>query len=151
MPPRNVLFLCPDNAARSIMAEAYLRQAGRPLARAYSAGVAPAAAVAPQALRILESVGLKTGGLAPKSIESFTLAAAPRMDLVVTMCEEAELGPLPMLPGDPATIAWRVRDVVASAGHFDSWLETFGEIRTLVDSLLFDLPGVAPLRMSEVA
>lgn len=76
MTPQNILFLCPNNAVRSIMAEAYLRLAGRPLARAFSAGRKPAESVHPLTLAVLESVGLKTGGLTPKSLESFSLAGS---------------------------------------------------------------------------
>jgi len=151
MPPKNILFLCPDNAARSIMAEAYLRQAGRPLARAYSAGAAPADAIDHRTLALLESVGLRTGGLTPKSIETFAVAGSPRMSLVTALCDLADLAPLPVLPGDPPVLEWRVPDIISSGGRFDTWLEAFGDIRTLVDSLLFELPGVAPVRMPEVA
>jgi protein-tyrosine-phosphatase len=151
MSPRNVLFVCRNNAVSSLMAEAYLRQIGRPLAFGHSAGISPAHEADPQALGILGEVGLKTGSLVPKALRSFALAGSPRMDQIVVLGRLAEIGPLPLLPGAPDVAEWRVTECAETGGRRDAYLEHFAEIRTLVDALLFDLPGVAPVRIPEVA
>ena len=59
----NVMFLCTGNSARSILAEAILNHKGAPTFTAYSAGSHPAGVVRPEAIRQLESAGIRTEGL----------------------------------------------------------------------------------------
>ena len=66
-----MLFLCTGNSARSIMAESILRKDGAGRFRAFSAGSMPKGAVNPFALKVLESYGYPTDGLASKSWEVF--------------------------------------------------------------------------------
>ena len=72
--PYNVLFLCTGNSARSIMAEAILKQKGRPNFTAHSAGSHPGGRVNPYAIRQLESAKLPAAGLRSKSWDDFVTA-----------------------------------------------------------------------------
>jgi arsenate reductase len=86
----NVLFLCNDNASRSIMAEALLARFGSGRFRAFSAGITPAVAVHPLAQEMLNASGLEVPRDKPKSVSEFLLPSAPKMDLVIGMAKDAE-------------------------------------------------------------
>ena len=85
----NVLFLCTGNSARSILAEAILKQKGKPNFTAYSAGSHPAGTVRPEALRQLAIAHLPTEGLRSKAWEEFSLPGSPKLDFVLTVCDKA--------------------------------------------------------------
>ena len=74
-----ILFVCVGNSCRSQMAEALARNMGHV---ACSAGTHPASKVSENALRVLESRGISTEGLAPKNVEKFS---AEDFDWVVSM------------------------------------------------------------------
>ena len=88
--PRNVLFLCTGNSCRSIFAEAILNASDQSRLRAYSAGSDPLGSVHPLALQVLEYHGHTVAGLRSKSRDEFAGAQAPAMDLVITVCDEAD-------------------------------------------------------------
>lgn len=73
----NVLFLCPGNSARSILAEATLNRSGRGRFRAYSAGSQPKGDAHPFALDLLQKLNYPTDGLRSKSWDAFAIDTAP--------------------------------------------------------------------------
>ncbi|MFG1378956.1 arsenate reductase ArsC [Xanthobacter autotrophicus] len=97
----NVLFLCSANSARSIMAECILNRVGNGHFRAYSAGVTPADAVHPEALKLLAGLGYDVSGLRAKSWTEFTGPDAPKFDFVFTVCDDAAQEECPVFPGEP--------------------------------------------------
>lgn len=98
---RNVLFICTRNSARSIMAQAILRDAGAGRFTAHSAGTHPGAVVSPMALDVLRANGHATDGLTPKP-----LSAVPAPDLVITLCDTAANEGCPRWPGQPVAAHW---------------------------------------------
>ncbi len=81
----NALFLCTDNSARSIMAEANLNRLGAERIRAYSAAGRPKDQPYPMALEILTDRGYDTSDLRSKSWGKFAQPAAPNLDFVCTV------------------------------------------------------------------
>ncbi|HEY1103506.1 MAG TPA: arsenate reductase ArsC, partial [Burkholderiaceae bacterium] len=125
--PLNVLFLCTHNSARSILAEALLNHLGAGRFRAYSAGSSPRDQQQPHplALAVLQAAGMATDGLHSKSWDVFALPDAPRMDLVITVCDNAAGEACPYWPGQPATAHWGYPDPSATEGTETQQWEAF--------------------------
>lgn len=132
--PLNVLFLCTHNSARSILAEALLNHVGRGRFKAYSAGSAPRDDQKPNplALLTLSNAGIDTAGLSSKSWEVFARPDAPRMDLVITVCDNAAGEACPIWPGQPATAHWGYADPSAIAGTDEQKREAFMQTMHLI-------------------
>src|SRR6202021_687169 len=102
----NVLFLCTGNSARSIMAEAIMNYKGRAAFTAYSAGSHPSGTVRPEAIAQLESAHLPTDGLRSKSWDEFAKPAAPKLDFVFTVCDNAAKEASPICRGHLCGATW---------------------------------------------
>src|SRR6266480_2255635 len=121
--PCNVLFLCTGNSARSILAESLISHWGRGCFRGLSAGTHPRGAVHPVALELLRQMRLPTAGLRSKSWDEFAAPAAPPLDFVFTVCDQAAGEVCPYWPGQPMTAHWGVPDPAAVEGsETQQWL-----------------------------
>jgi len=124
----NLLFLCTCNSARSIMAEALVNERGKGRLRAYSAGVKPGGEINPLTLKTLELAHLPTEGLRSKSWNEFSAPGAPRMDFVITVCENAAGAICPVWPGHPTTAHWAVPDPACATGGEAERLAAFADV-----------------------
>lgn len=115
-PVYNVLFLCTGNSARSVMGEALLNRFGNGHFRAYSAGSHPKGAVHPLTLKVLAAEGLPVDNIRSKSWDEFSGPAAPKMDFVFTVCDDAAKETCPIWPGHPMTAHWGIEDPAAVEG-----------------------------------
>jgi arsenate reductase (thioredoxin) len=161
--PIGILFLCTHNSARSILAEALLNHGGGDRFRAYSAGSSPRPSGAPNplALRVLQEFGVDTASLRSKSWDEFMGVEAPQVDLVITVCGNAN-EVCPWFPGTPPKVHWGYEDPSAGTGTDDEKLAAFRTTRGLLQRRLTALietddallgPTVLPLtarRLAEV-
>jgi arsenate reductase len=119
MPDRiyNALFLCTGNSARSILAEAILNKIGAGKFKAYSAGSQPKGQVNPHALNLLKSLGYEASDCWSKSWQVFAQPAAPNLDFVFTVCDNAAGEACPVWPGQPMTAHWGIPDPAEATGN----------------------------------
>ena len=147
----NVLFLCTGNSARSIIAESLLNTMGKGRFRGFSAGSHPGGVVNPLVLEHLESLSVSTAGARSKSWDEFARADAPRMDLVVTVCDQAAGEVCPVWPGMPAKAHWAAPDPAAFMPEPEKAKRVVREVTQLMQrriSLLVNLPMTTLDRMS---
>ncbi|HEV8633960.1 MAG TPA: low molecular weight phosphatase family protein [Chloroflexota bacterium] len=99
MATRTVLFLCPHNAAKSVLAEAYCRRlaAERGLdLRVDSAGTEPDAAAAPVVVEALRAEGIDVSAHRPRRVTADDLARAWRV--LSLGCDVSQLSPAGLVP-----------------------------------------------------
>jgi arsenate reductase (thioredoxin) len=133
---RNVLFLCPDNSAVSIIAEAILgRWEGRGF-RAFSAGTRRALEVHPLAVDLLKANRIWGQGFRPKDCGEFLGQDAPRMDFVISLGSEAPDGLPSSWPGNPRVIHWHINEPRVDgrpAENMRTLRKTFSELETRIN------------------
>ena len=79
---RTILFLCPHNAAKSVLAAAYFDQLARERGldyRAASAGTSPDAAPSPAVVAMLRDEGIDVAGHQPRRLTTEDLTSAHRV------------------------------------------------------------------------
>ncbi len=151
--PLNVLFLCTHNSARSILAEALLNHIGRGRFNAFSAGSSPRDNQKPNPLAIetLVKAGISTDGLYSKSWDEFAKPDAPKMDLVITVCDNAAGEVCPYWPGQPATAHWGYADPsegdVSDDQKREAFKQTLHLIRKRLD-IFVNLPQASLSKLS---
>ena len=124
----NVLFLCTGNSARSIMAEALLTTMSAGRFQGYSAGSRPGGKVNPYAIELVEKAGYPADRLRSKSWDEFAGPEAPRMDFIITVCDNAAGEVCPCWPGHPATAHWGFEDPAAVEGSDPEKRAAFGKV-----------------------
>jgi protein-tyrosine-phosphatase len=125
----NVLFVCTGNSARSILAESAMNHPaiGGGKFRAYSAGSHPKGEVHPLAIAELQRQNLPASGLRSKGWDEFAKPAAPPLDFVITVCDQAAGEACPHWPGQPMTAHWGVPDPAAVTGTDEEKRRAFRE------------------------
>jgi len=106
----NILFLCTHNSARSVLGEALASTHQSGLFVGYSAGSTPGTSVNPIAAELTKEMGYDQSKLRSKSWDEYALPDAPKMDFIVTVCDNAAGEVCPVWPGNPATAHWGFPD-----------------------------------------
>ena len=115
--PYNVLFICTENSARSILAEAAMNSMANGRFKAFSAGSNPSGEVHPMTLNVLKDLRLDTGFARSKSWEEFSAPGSPEMHFVFTVCDTAAGEACPIWPGHPLSGHWGVPDPKRAEGN----------------------------------
>ena len=130
----NVLFICTGNSARSIFAEAILRDLSRDRFNAYSAGTAPKSDLNPFTLEVLEHNGHDVSILRAKNIGEFQTEDAPALDFVFTVCDQAANEDCPAWQGQTISAHWGLPDPVkvdgTDAERSHVFRQTYGALRS---------------------
>lgn len=132
--PINILILCTANSARSILGEALIQRLGKGRFQAHSAGSQPRGIPNPAGLKLLESLGYDVSGFRSKSWDEFARADAPRMDIVITVCDSAAGESCPLWPGAPVKAHWGIPDPAGKGETEEAQLAAFREAYDLLEA-----------------
>jgi protein-tyrosine-phosphatase len=125
-----VLFVCVHNAGRSQISQALFNRAAGGAHEARSAGSAPAGSVHPEAIAVMDEVGIDLRDQTPKPL---TQELAEWADVVVTMgCVDA----CPYIPGK-RYLDWELQD--PNGQPVNAVRATRDEIARRIESLLAEL------------
>ncbi len=124
-------FVCTQNAARSQMAEAigrHLAETRYPGLRVCSAGARPSGKVNPNAIRVIEELGISMESHWSKSLDEIDSDA---LDYVITLCDDAAEH-CPVIPGATRFVLVGSQDGSAYAidaiNGAELWSEPLGDI-----------------------
>lgn len=141
----NILILCTHNSARSILAEGMLNHWAKRLARdvrGHSAGSRPGGRVNPLAIEALRHAGVETSGLRSKSWDEYTLADAPALSVVITVCDSAAAEACPVFhagAGQPVRVHWGYPDPSNAEGGEDGRRRAFELTRQAIGYRMLQL------------
>ncbi|MBN2536805.1 arsenate reductase ArsC [candidate division WOR-3 bacterium] len=139
-----VLFLCTANSCRSQLAEAILRQAAGDRYVALSAGLEPADAIHPLALRVLTEKGYPVAGLRPKGVREFL--GHRRVNHVIVVCASAAQACPTVWPGGAERLYWPIDDPAAAGGSEEETLARFRQARDEIEQRIADWLDAQRLR-----
>src|SRR5271165_2289386 len=148
--PTHILVLCTGNSARSILAECLINDLGGTKWKAWSAGSHPTGRVNPLSLEILQEKGHSIEGLRSKSWDEFAAPGAPRMDLVITVCDNAAGEMCPFWPGHPSKLHIGFPDPAAAEGTHEERLAEFRKIYGMIETKIRELLEVGVERVMEL-
>lgn len=116
-----VLFVSKKNAARSLMAEACLRQLGGNLFEVSSCGMPGVIAARPDttALLVLTTTGFKVDGLHTKDWTDFSRRSSKPFDIVIALDGDSK-DQHPSWPGQPETALWHYPSLDKKKNETDS-------------------------------
>ncbi|MCX6693080.1 MAG: arsenate reductase ArsC [Methanomicrobiales archaeon] len=121
---KRALFICTHNAARSQMAEGYLRAKYNDRFDAFSAGTV-VSTVSPYAIRAMLAIGIDISQQRSKSLDEFE---GKKMDIVVTVRDRAKAA-CPFFPGAKKTVHMSFPDPKEFTGSDEEVLEGFCKVR----------------------
>lgn len=125
MKKTRVIFLCTGNAARSQMAEAFLRLYAPDQFEVYSAGF-DARGIHPYTVKVMEEIGVDVTGHESKNLDQYL--GYVHFGITITVCDRAEKV-CPTYPSMGTRIYWPFEDPARFEGAEEEKLEKFREVR----------------------
>jgi arsenate reductase len=133
---QTILFICTHNAARSQMAEGYLRARYGDRFEAFSAGTDPAE-VHPATIAVMAELGIDISAQRSRGLAEFMGRA---MDVAVTVCDTAGAR-CPVFPWAGETIHAVFPDPAAVEGGEEETLAAFRQVRDAIASWIDAFAG----------
>jgi arsenate reductase len=130
-----MLFICRDNSALSIIAQALLNRWEEQGFRAFSAGSQPAVEVHPLAAALLKANGIWSQALKPKDCGGFIGPDAPTVDFVISLGAQRPDRLPSAWPGNPRVMHWRINEPRADGSQKENmrvFRKTFTELETRI-------------------
>ena len=124
----NILFLCTHNSARSVLGEALASTHPSGLFVGYSAGSTPGTSVNPFAKELAIEMGYDENKLRSKSWDEYGSPDAPKMDFIITVCDNAAGEVCPIWIGNPATAHWGFSDPSQVKGDDSEKWQAFKDV-----------------------
>ena len=118
---KTVVFLCPHNALRSVIAAALFNRDADGVARAESAGTEPDSRVNERTITVLREISIDVGDLTPERVTREQLQRADRVvslgcplasELATAAAGKLEEWPMPDTTGKPIEAVREVRNLI---------------------------------------
>ncbi|HYO88126.1 MAG TPA: arsenate reductase ArsC [Candidatus Limnocylindrales bacterium] len=129
--PRNVIFICTGNSARSQMAEALLRVRGGAAYTAYSAGM-DAKGMNPMTIKVMDEIGIDVSGQRSKSVREYM--GRMSFDDAIIVCRRAEDDCPTLLADAKRQHRWIFDDPAKAEGTEEEKLAVFRAVRDRIDA-----------------
>lgn len=147
----NILFLCTHNSARSVIGEALASTQTQGRFIGYSAGSTPGKAVNPFARELAVELGYPVEKLRSKSWDEFALSDAPKMDFIITVCDNAAGEACPVWLGTPVTAHWGFPDPSQVQGTDDDKRKAFREVMRGLNERIQALANIPMDRLDKMS
>ena len=134
MNKKKVLFTCVHNAARSQMAEAFLKQIAGDKFEVESAGLKPST-LNPIVVEVMKEIGIDISANKPQSIQCL-LDKGKTFDYIFTLCNEAQAERCPIFPGGYKRIHMGFADPSCFRGSCEEKLEQTRKVRNKIKKTL---------------
>jgi arsenate reductase len=128
-----LMFLCTGNSCRSQMAEGFVRELGKGIIEAYSAGLSPAG-LNGRAVKVMSEIGIDISQQKSKPIDGELLRT---MDIIITLCDNAAES-CPWTPPEIKRIHWSLEDPAKATGTEEEVMNEFRRIRDDIESKVKD-------------
>ncbi|MBX7149898.1 arsenate reductase ArsC [bacterium] len=122
----DILVLCTHNAARSQMAEGFLKHDVGDHFNIYSAGLTPTQ-VHPFAIQVMDEVGIDIRNQSSKGLNAFLGKMTFRY--VISVCDQTSAECPRLFPGTLHVLSWPFDDPSAFKGTNEEILEKFRSVR----------------------
>lgn len=132
---KRILFLCQNNAARSQMAEAFLRKYGGDQFEVHSAGMM-ATEIHPFTVQVMKEVGIDIAKQRSKGVNEYL--GKKWFNFVITLCLEAEEECPRLFPGVGRILQWPFEDAAGAHLPDDAKLQKFRSVRDRIEQKVKD-------------
>jgi arsenate reductase (thioredoxin) len=144
----NILVLCTANSARSILGEALINKLGEGRFKGYSAGSHPRGEPNPDGLAMLKDKGYDISAFSSKNWDVYAGSGAPKMDIVITVCDSAAGETCPLWPGAPVKAHWGIPDPAQNGNTSEERRAAFEETYRLLQMRILALIALPVEAMS---